>query len=98
MRIIYGIQLQESNDQHYQMIERAIKAGEALTIPGRFPVEAIPALRYLPSWFPGGTFKRWAAETKREIQEGIDSLFYSAKNAMVSALHVGSFSRSKLYP
>jgi len=33
---------------------------ESAGVPGRFLVEMIPALKYLPDWMPGAGFKRWA--------------------------------------
>ena len=81
---IYGIELCELQDQYYQTVERVAEVAEALVIPGNFPVEAFPMLRYLPSWFPGGGFKAWAANAKEDILHTVDDLFHGAKDRMVS--------------
>ena len=85
MRISYGIELQQANDKYFAMIERLAEVGESITVPGRFLVEAIPWLRFIPSWLPGAGFKRYAAAAKRDILYTVDYLFGTAKDAMVSS-------------
>nr|VWO97913.1 Zn(2)-C6 fungal-type domain-containing protein [Ganoderma boninense] len=80
MGSIYGIEIQEPHDEYYQMIEKMGDVGEEIVVPGRFPVEAFPALRYLPSWFPGGAFKKWAADAKRHISRAVEDLFERSKS------------------
>ena len=80
---VYGIEIREPDDKHYHMIERMGDIAEQVVIPGRFPVEAFPILRYLPSWFPGGAFKKWAADAKRDMLNTVDALFESSKSVMV---------------
>ncbi len=84
MGAIYGIEIREPHDKYYHMVERMAEVGEEILIPGRFPVEAFPSLRYLPSWFPGGGFKKWAADAKRDILHTVDYLFDGAKSVVVS--------------
>ncbi len=86
MRISYGIELQEPNDKYFQMVERVTMVGEEIMVPGRFLVEAMPWLRYLPVWFPGAGFKRYAAGAKREILDTVNELFRTAKAAMVRTI------------
>ncbi|KAM5546226.1 hypothetical protein V8D89_000352 [Ganoderma adspersum] len=80
MGTIYGIEIREPDDKHYRMVERMGEVAEAATIPGNFPVEAFPTLRYLPSWFPGGGFKKWAADANRDIAHTVSHLFDGAKD------------------
>ena len=68
------------------MARRLTEVGEAIAVPGNFPVESMPVLRYLPPWFPGGGFKKWAADAKRDISYIVDSLFDHAKATGVSSL------------
>ncbi|PIL25375.1 cytochrome P450 [Ganoderma sinense ZZ0214-1] len=79
MGATYGIEIREPHDKYYHMIERMGGVGEEIMIPGRFLVEAFPILRYLPSWFPGGGFKKWAADAKRDISSIVNHLFEDSK-------------------
>lgn len=84
MEVIYGIRVREPNDRYYEMVERMREVAETIAIPGNFPVEAFPVLRYLPSWFPGGGFKKWAQEAKRDLSCISESLFKRAQDESVS--------------
>ncbi|PIL25374.1 cytochrome P450 [Ganoderma sinense ZZ0214-1] len=84
MGALYGIELREPHDKYYHMVERMGEVGEEILIPGRFPVEAFPVLRYLPSWFPGGGFKKWAADAKRDISSIVDYLFEGSKSVITT--------------
>ena len=83
MRITYGIELSEANDKYFMMVQRLAEIGEDIAVPGRYPVEAFPLLRFLPAWFPGAYFKRYAKRARRDILSIRDQLFDSAKTAMV---------------
>ncbi|KAI0741731.1 cytochrome P450 [Daedaleopsis nitida] len=79
LRLAYGIVVTEPDDEYYQMIERISVIGENLTVPGRYAVDAIPFLRFLPKWFPGAGFRRYAAESQQEISSIIDKLYNTAR-------------------
>ena len=77
MDVVYGIEIREPHDKYYHMIERMGDIAEQIMIPGRFPVEAFPILRYVPSWFPGGAFRKWAADSKKDMLSIVEALFQS---------------------
>ena len=83
--IAYGIEVVETDDEPYRMMERIAVIGEELTVPGRYAVDAIPALRFLPSWFPGASFQRYASDAKREITFIVDKLFNTAKVGLLAS-------------
>ena len=84
MRIIYGIPVAQPGDKYYEMVERLREVAEIIAIPGNFLVDAFPVLRYLPSWFPGGGFKKRAADAKQDVSNISESLFKRAKDEAVS--------------
>ena len=49
-----------------QLREMVHTAG-SFAVPGKYLVEAIPALQYIPEWFPGAAFKREAAAAKKRL-------------------------------
>ncbi|KAE9397652.1 cytochrome P450 [Gymnopus androsaceus JB14] len=58
--VAYGLHVQPKNDPD---IEAANKMMDVLTralLPGAFLVDSFPILKYVPSWFPGASFKRKA--------------------------------------
>ncbi|PIL25357.1 cytochrome P450 [Ganoderma sinense ZZ0214-1] len=84
MGAIYGLEIREPDDKYYHMIERMGDIAEQIVIPGRFPVEAFPGLRYLPSWFPGCGFKKWAEDARRDMLITVDALFENSKSVVTT--------------
>lgn len=51
-----------SGVDYLKIAEEALHKFSLTFLPGKFMVENFPILRFVPSWFPGATFKRQAAE------------------------------------
>ena len=82
--VTYGFDVHQPNDKYYKMVKRMSDVADTITMPGNFLVESFPILGYLPAWFPGGGFKTWAADAKRDILHISGSLFNGAKHEVVS--------------
>ena len=74
-KVTYGIDLVDINDKRYKMLQRILVDGEEFAIPGRFLAEAIPILRHLPMWFPGASFRRFAASLQCHVTHTMDMLY-----------------------
>ncbi|KAJ7167269.1 cytochrome P450 [Mycena crocata] len=85
MAIVYGINVLPVDDPYVVLAFEAVHSLSNAGIPGRYLVDSMPLLRYVPSWMPGAQFKRDAhawkklardmrevpyAETKRQIESG----------------------------
>ncbi|KAG9074563.1 hypothetical protein FRC06_010605 [Ceratobasidium sp. 370] len=77
IRIAYGHTVNDSDDEFIRSAEDFMAAVGEATIPGRWMVETIPLLRFVPSWVPGAGFKRrteaWARKTVKHRQAPFDS-------------------------
>ncbi|KAJ6618922.1 cytochrome P450 [Mycena sp. CBHHK59/15] len=69
MDIAYGIKVLPSDDSYIQMAEKAAHDVSNASIPGAFLVDTFPALKYVPSWFPGAGFKCKAKEWRKVVGE-----------------------------
>ena len=65
MDIVYGIKVQESDDQYIALAEEILDAAVEVSIPGAFWVDLFPILAYVPSWFPGAGFQKKAAQWRK---------------------------------
>ncbi|KAF4621588.1 hypothetical protein D9613_012599 [Agrocybe pediades] len=66
MNLAYGIKVNPHEVSPYMTRAAESLAGFAVAgMTGTFWVDYIPALKYVPSWFPGASFKRLAAHYKR---------------------------------
>ncbi|KZT58511.1 cytochrome P450 [Calocera cornea HHB12733] len=72
LKIAYGYDIDNEDDGLIKKIQRMMRILVEVQIPGRFLVDVIPALNYLPTWIPGMKFKRdgevWAAQI-REVEQ-----------------------------
>lgn len=66
LKISYGYDAKEDDDSLVKLATVAVDNFSAATAPG-WLVDSLPALQYLPRWFPGASFRRkaeaWRVET-----------------------------------
>lgn len=88
LSIIYGYQVKSSDDKYLLMAEECMDllANKMSSSPGLWPVDILPFLRFIPSWFPGGSFKKKAAEWKLKMATFVESPFAHAKASFVSGI------------
>ncbi|PPQ89157.1 hypothetical protein CVT25_006529 [Psilocybe cyanescens] len=75
MKEVYGITVKNASDPYITSAEKALTALAYAGVPGRFLVDVIPALKYIPSWFPGARFKKKAAQWKEVNPEVVEKPF-----------------------
>ncbi|KAG8765371.1 hypothetical protein FRC12_007521 [Ceratobasidium sp. 428] len=78
IRIAYGHTVKGSGDEFIRSAEDFMTAIGEATVPGRWLVESIPLLRFIPSWMPGAGFKRqaeaWRKMTVKHRQAPFDGV------------------------
>ncbi|KAE9397655.1 cytochrome P450 [Gymnopus androsaceus JB14] len=82
--VAYGIHIQPRNDPD---IEAANKMMDVLTragLPGAFLVDSFPILKYVPSWFPGASFKRKAHSWNGIRNATVTPPFMKVKTAIIN--------------
>ncbi|KAJ7575596.1 cytochrome P450 [Mycena floridula] len=58
--IVYGLKNTGPHDPIFINAERAIRSAGEASVTGRFWVEMVPLMRYIPAWIPGVDFQRKA--------------------------------------
>jgi hypothetical protein len=64
LSLTYGLPIQRRNDPLVTYADSMARILPDESIPGKHLVEAFPFLKYLPSWFPGAGFKRYASSVR----------------------------------
>ncbi|KAJ6559613.1 cytochrome P450 [Mycena capillaripes] len=82
--VTYGIDVLPVNDPYVALAEEAVESAAGAAVPGRFLVDFIPVLKYVPAWFPGADFKRIAREGRFLSQAVREIPFAEAKRRMGS--------------
>ncbi|KAH9855276.1 CyP450 monooxygenase [Lenzites betulinus] len=85
----YGIKIARDDDHYAEMLRNAMKVLEAAIIPGKYLVEILPVLRYLPSWFPGTEFRRDATYVREKMSHAKHLLYEHGKSLLDSDPELG---------
>ncbi|KAE9397657.1 cytochrome P450 [Gymnopus androsaceus JB14] len=85
LRVAYGIHVQPNNDPDIHAAEKMISVLNIAGLPGAFLVDTLPILKYVPSWFPGASFKRKAKAWNGILAATITPPFMKVKKAMKTA-------------
>ena len=76
MRITYGINVKEEGDEYIAMLETAMEDFVDAMSPGKYLVEFLPFLKYVPTWVPGAhvqrLFVKWREDNARAVDTPYD--------------------------
>ncbi|KAF8646893.1 hypothetical protein AX16_007058, partial [Volvariella volvacea WC 439] len=88
--ITYGIKAKPQGDPFIELPDRAVRAVAEAVVPGRFLVDALPWLKYVPEWVPFAGFQRKAREWRKITMDGVDLPYQAAKKEILSGTFVDS--------
>ncbi|EJD42947.1 putative CyP450 monooxygenase [Auricularia subglabra TFB-10046 SS5] len=64
MSLAYNIDVAHEGDPWVKLADSAFEVMTAAGLPGRYAVDWLPILRYVPAWFPGAGFQTQARESR----------------------------------
>lgn len=96
LKVAYGYPMGGYEDEFVKIIDDGFAAFGTLNAPGRFFIEYFPWLRFVPSWFPGAEFKRYALKMRGELAQVDRKPFDWAKKAIASGDYIESFTSKQL--
>ncbi|KAF8992234.1 cytochrome P450 [Cyathus striatus] len=76
--ISYGVDVLPRDDPYVKLAEEGMQPLSSVA-PGSYLVDAIPALKYVPDWFPGAEFKRKAKVWREKAERMIEIPFRDTK-------------------
>ncbi|VUC35883.1 unnamed protein product [Clonostachys rosea] len=83
LKVAYGYAIQrEKVDPLVLLIERMMHNFSIATVPGAWLVDFVPALKYLPDWFPGAAFKKKAREAEQINHLSVEIPYCFARRQM----------------
>ncbi|KAF7324453.1 Cytochrome P450 [Mycena sanguinolenta] len=98
MRIAYGYSVTRHDDHFVVVAEEHMRIGSQAGAPGRWLVDSLPFLQYLPEWFPGAGFKRQAREWSEQMYSQFLEPHNWVKQQMAAGTAVPSFTSALLRP
>ncbi|KAJ7241641.1 cytochrome P450 [Mycena rebaudengoi] len=91
MSVTYGIEVVPYNDPYITLARDAMHGVAIASIPGTFLVDTIPALKYVPSWFPGATFKRRSKQWRNLTLKLLEIPYIDAKRCIATGTAPSSY-------
>ena len=83
LKIMYDMDVVDWSDEFINLSGASVTAIGATQVPGKFWVEFLPVLRYIPGWVPGAYFKRYLKRFAPEINKMVDEPFNVVKQNIV---------------
>ncbi|KAG8727458.1 hypothetical protein FRC11_013135 [Ceratobasidium sp. 423] len=74
-RSLYGYEVQDAHDPLAVRAQKLVSYLTYALLASNYWVNTIPALRYVPDWFPGTGWKREVLEWRKEKESLIDELY-----------------------
>lgn len=82
LMLVYGYKVVDEHDPLVEVVNKAMDHFGETTQSGAFAVDTFPILRFVPSWFPGATWKTKAAEYRRDVDEMLERPYNWTKEQM----------------
>ncbi|KAJ7684384.1 cytochrome P450 [Mycena polygramma] len=98
MKIAYGYPVIQNNDHFVAVAEEHMRIGSLAGAPGKWLVDSLPFLRFLPEWLPGAGFKRRAREWTEKMHFQAVEPHNWVKQQMAAGTATPSFTSSLLRP
>ncbi|KZT58207.1 cytochrome P450 [Calocera cornea HHB12733] len=96
MKVAYGYDIQPKGDPFVAAVEEAFINGYIITTPGRWLVDSIPILRFIPEWFPGADFQKKARYYREQMKSAYKAPLDWVKAQMASGVARSSFVSKQL--
>ncbi|TFK48005.1 cytochrome P450 [Heliocybe sulcata] len=93
---MYGIDVVDRDDPYVTIADKAMEAIVEAANPGSFLVDSFPALKYVPSWFPGAEFQRKAIRWKALMKDMLNKPFQVVKDGMQQGRAMSSIAATML--
>ncbi|KAL9615847.1 MAG: hypothetical protein Q9160_009210 [Pyrenula sp. 1 TL-2023] len=92
LRILYGYSIERAgNDPLVGLIEHAMDNLSQAFVPLSWTVDAVPAIKYLPDWFPGTSYRKTAAEMKAVNEAAAELPYCFVKRQLALKTHRPSY-------
>ncbi|KAF8442121.1 cytochrome P450 [Boletus edulis BED1] len=96
LKTIYGYTVQQGRDPFIELARKVITIFSLVEAPGAFLFNVIPAIRYIPKWFPGMRFLKDAKKHNQFLADSILKPHQYVLDQMAAGTAIPSFSSTLL--
>ncbi|RDX53248.1 cytochrome P450 [Lentinus brumalis] len=94
--IAYGYKSTGNNDVIIKTVDKAMEDFAIIFAPGAFLADVFPILTCVPSWFPGGAWKRKIPEYAKTFNDTVELPYRWVKEQMAAGTALPSFTSTLL--
>lgn len=84
MDVVYAHKISSIDDEYINVASAAAEIVHVSRTPGKFWVDFVPLLKYIPAWVPGAAAKKFGARSLPVVQKMVNQPFDMVKNNTVS--------------
>ncbi len=84
MDIVYGIQVQNMDDDYIRLAEQTTEVFNQSRLMGKFWIDFLPILKYVPSWVPGAAAVQYAKKWRPVVDATVNKSFEAVKRRLCS--------------
>ena len=89
--VVYGKQISSVDDHYIKLAVDSMISFSDSRVPGRYWLDFMPLLKYIPAWVPGAAAAKYGARVYPQTQEMLNKPFDTIKQQvqeMVSRLRI----------
>lgn len=79
----YGLPIRRAHDPLVETAEETFRVVSEAGGPTSYLVNVLPALKYVPGWIPGVTFKKAAQEVREKVNRLMEGTYQKALKSLV---------------
>ncbi|KAJ5400901.1 hypothetical protein N7465_011390 [Penicillium sp. CMV-2018d] len=92
LKITYGYAIEQNGtDPLVGLIEHAMENLSQAFVPLSWAIDSIPAIKYLPDWFPGMSYRKTAQEWKAVNEAAAELPYEFVKRQVIHKAHLPSY-------
>lgn len=84
--ITYGLEVDTVDNEYIKQSEDMVEGFVESSIPGRFLVDVLPSLKFVPRWFPFAGFQKLGAGWRKSVHAGMNAPFAAVKAEMAAGI------------
>ncbi|KAG7099922.1 hypothetical protein E1B28_001717 [Marasmius oreades] len=96
LKLTYGIDTEPENDPWIQLSESLSHITAEASKPGRWLVDSFPSMVYIPSWFPGASWKKWGSDSRTVSMNLVRLPYQRVKDKLAEGSQDVSWTASQL--
>lgn len=95
MEIVYGVQVHSMDDDYLRLAIESMDAFASSRMAGKYWVDYIPFLKYIPSWVPGASAVKYGSRWRPVVEEMVNRPFEAIQRQLKDSVNISQSDSSE---